>query len=89
MLEKLDNANWVKSLDYVEVTDVELDNTMYQAAEKPYLENDTDKAIRQFNKYLNQFPNGIHALKSHFYLAQLYYKKDLSKTIYHQYMGVL
>ncbi|EDP71788.1 hypothetical protein FBALC1_04852 [Flavobacteriales bacterium ALC-1] len=70
-------ARWVKSLDYVEVTDVELDNTMYLAAEKPYLDNDTDKAIRQFNKYLNQFPNGIHALKSHFYLAQMYYKKDL------------
>lgn len=70
-------ATWVQSLDYVEVTDVELDNTMYLAAEKPYLDNDTDKAIRQFNKYLNQFPNGIHALKSHFYLAQLYYKKDL------------
>jgi TolA-binding protein len=70
-------ARWVKSLDYVEVTDVELDNTMYEAAEKPYLDNDTDKAIRQFNKYLSQFPNGIHVLKSHFYLAQLYYKKDL------------
>ncbi|WP_299128907.1 tetratricopeptide repeat protein [uncultured Winogradskyella sp.] len=72
-----DYAAWVQSLDYVEVTDVELDNTMYLAAEKPYLDNDTDNAIKQFNKYLNQFPNGIHALKSHFYLAQLYYKKDL------------
>lgn len=70
-------AAWVRTLDYVEVTDVELDNTMYLAAEKPYLDNDTDNAIRQFNKYLNQFPRGIHALKSHFYLAQLYYKKDL------------
>ncbi|NRB61246.1 MAG: tetratricopeptide repeat protein [Winogradskyella sp.] len=70
-------ASWVQSLDYVDVTDVELDNTMYLAAEKPYLDNDTDKAIKQFNKYLNQFPNGIHALKSHFYVAQLYYKKDL------------
>ena len=50
---------------------------MYLSAEKPYLDNDTDKAIRQFNKYLNQFPRGIHVLKSHFYLAQLYYKKDL------------
>lgn len=70
-------AAWVRTLDYVEVTDVELDNTMYLAAEKPYLDNDTDNAIRQFNKYLNQFPNGIHALKSHFYLAQMYYKKDL------------
>ncbi len=72
-----DYATWVRTLDYVEVTDVELDNTTYLAAEKPYLDNDTEKAIRQFNKYLNQFPNGIHALKSHFYLAQLYYKKDL------------
>ena len=70
-------ANWVRTLDYVEVTDVELDNTMYLAAEKPYLDNDTDKAISQFNNYLNQFPNGIHALKSHFYLAQMYYQKDL------------
>jgi len=72
-----DYAAWVRTLDYVEVTDVELDNITYLAAEKPYLDNDTEKAIRQFNKYLNQFPNGIHALKSHFYLAQLYYKKDL------------
>jgi len=70
-------ANWVRTLDYVEVTDVELDNATYLAAEKPYLDGDTDKAIRQFNKYINQFPNGIHALNSNFYLAQLYYKKDL------------
>lgn len=70
-------ANWVKQLDYVEVTDADLDNTTYEAAEKQYLENNTDKAIKQFNGYLNQFPNGIHALQSHFYLAQMYYKKDL------------
>ena len=77
-LGKVDEyAAWVRTLDYVEVTDVELDNTMYLSAEKPYLDNDTDKAIRQFNKYLNQFLRGIHVLKSHFYLAQLYYKKDL------------
>ncbi|MEM9679549.1 MAG: tetratricopeptide repeat protein, partial [Bacteroidota bacterium] len=70
-------AAWVKTLDYVEVTDVELDNTAYLAAEKQYLEGNTDRAIRQFNSYLNEFPNGIHAVKSHFYLAQLYYKKEL------------
>ena len=77
-LGKVDEyATWVRTLDYVEVTDVDLDNTTYLSAEKPYLDNDTDKAIRQFNKYLNEFPKGIHALKAHFYLAQLYYKKDL------------
>jgi TolA-binding protein len=75
-----DYAAWVRTLDYVEVTDAELDNTAYLAAEKQYLDNNTDGAIRQFNKYLNEFPNGIHALKSHFYIAELYSKKQLPET---------
>ncbi|MBT8243739.1 MAG: tetratricopeptide repeat protein [Winogradskyella sp.] len=70
-------ARWIKTLDYLEVTDAELDNTTYLAAEKQYLDSNTDEAIKQFNKYLNAFPSGIHAVKSHFYLAQLYYKKEL------------
>ncbi|MFD2725585.1 tetratricopeptide repeat protein [Hyunsoonleella rubra] len=70
-------ANWVKQLDYVEVTDADLDNTTYEAAEKKYLDGDTDAAIKQFNGYLNNFPNGIHSLQAHFYLGQLYYRKDL------------
>lgn len=82
-------ANWVRGLDYVEVTDVELDNTMYAAAEKPFLDGDTDKAIKQFNKYLNEFPRGIHALESHFYLAQQYYKKDLLENAQPHYRYVV
>lgn len=71
-------ASWVRTLDYVEVTDADLDNATYEAAEKQYLDNNTDKAITQFNGYLNDFRNGIHALNAHFYLAQLYFKKDLA-----------
>jgi tetratricopeptide (TPR) repeat protein len=41
------------------------------------LDNNTDEAIRQFNGYLNEFPKGLNALQSHFYIAQLYFKKDL------------
>ncbi len=82
-------ANWVRTLDYVEVTDVDLDNTTYLAAEKPYLDNDTDRAIRQFNKYLNEFPKGINNLKAHFYLAQLYYKKDLLENAQPHYLAVV
>lgn len=72
-----DYARWVKTLDYVEVTDSELDNATYTAAEKQYLDGNTDKAIKQFNGYVNDFPNGIHILQAHFYLGQLYYKKGL------------
>ena len=75
-----DYATWVKTLDYIDVTDVELDNTTYESAEKKYLENNTDNAIRQFNGYLGEFPNGLHALQSHFYIAQLYFKKDLKEN---------
>lgn len=72
-----DYAAWVKTLDFVEVTDADLDNATYTAAEKQYLDGNTDRAIKQFNGYVNEFPNGLHILQAHFYLGQLYYKKDL------------
>ncbi|WP_431136507.1 tetratricopeptide repeat protein [Psychroserpens mesophilus] len=84
-----DYAAWVKTLDYVDVTDAELDNTSYLAAEKQYLDNNTDAAIRQLNKYLNEFPNGIHALKSHFYVAELYSKKQLPENALPHYQYVI
>ncbi|MFD2824127.1 tetratricopeptide repeat protein [Lacinutrix iliipiscaria] len=70
-------AAWVKTLDYVQVTDADLDHTTYEAAEKKYLDNNTDEAIRLFNGYLNEFPNGLYALQSHFYVAQMYFKNEL------------
>ncbi|TXE08093.1 tetratricopeptide repeat protein [Seonamhaeicola algicola] len=72
-----DYAAWVKTLDFVEVTDADLDNATYTAAEKQYLDGNTDRAIKQFNGYVNEFSNGLHILQAHFYLGQLYYKKDL------------
>ncbi len=80
-LGKVDEyASWVRTLDYVEVSDSDLDNATYEAAEKQYLDNNIDKAIAQFNGYINKFSNGLHALQAHFYVAQLYYKKDLASN---------
>ncbi|PNQ73718.1 hypothetical protein C1T31_05125 [Hanstruepera neustonica] len=84
-----DYASWVKTLDYVDVTDADLDNTTFESAEKKYIENKTDDAIRQFNGYLNEFPRGIHALQAHFYLAQLYFKKDLKSNAAPHYKAVI
>ena len=66
-------AAWVRTLDFVQVTDAELDNDTYEAAEKQFLQNNTKQAITSLNGYLTQFPNGIHGLKANFYLAQSYY----------------
>ncbi len=77
-------TNWVKGLDFVEVTDADLDNTRYEAAEKQFHDNNYDAAINGFTKYLEEFPKGLHALKSHFYLAQIYYiQGDKEATIPH------
>lgn len=73
-------ATWVRSLEFVNVSNSDLDNATYEAADKQYLANNSDKAIKLFNSYLNEFPNGLHALQSHFYLAQLYYKEDLKEN---------
>ena len=69
-------AAWVKTLDYADITDIELDNATYTAAEKQYLDGKTKRAIKLFNDYLNQYPKGIHNIQSHFYLAELYYKEE-------------
>ena len=66
-------ATWVKTLDFVAVTDADLDNDTYEAAEKQYLQNNTKQAISNLNGYVKKFPNGIHALKANFYLAQSYF----------------
>ncbi|MFB9054883.1 tetratricopeptide repeat protein [Formosa undariae] len=82
-------ATWVKTLDYVKVTDADLDNSTYQSAEKRYLDNDVDDAIKQFNGYLNKFKPGLHTNQAHFYLAQLYYQKGLSVNATPHYKSVV
>ncbi|SHJ07280.1 tetratricopeptide repeat protein [Flavobacterium terrae] len=71
-------AAWVKTLDYVEVSDAELDNDTWEAAEKQYLQGNTRQAISNLNSYVSGFPNGLHSLKANFYLAESYYKDSQS-----------
>jgi TolA-binding protein len=66
-------AAWVRTLDFVAVTDAELDNDTFEASEKQYLQNNTKQAIPGFSGYVAKFPNGIHVLKANFYLAQSYF----------------
>ncbi|RPD96483.1 hypothetical protein EGM88_08940 [Aureibaculum marinum] len=81
-------ASWVKGLDFVTVTDSDLDNDMYESAEKQYLLNNRKKAITAFKKYLKEFPNGGHALNANFYLAEaLFNEKQQTASIpYYSYV---
>lgn len=82
-------ASWVRTLDFVEVSDAELDNDTYEAAEKQYLQNNTKQAISTLSGYLSKFPSGIHSLKANFYLAQSYYNDGLFANSIPNYENVI
>jgi len=82
-------ASWVRTLDFVEVSDADLDNDTYEAAEKQYLQNNTKQAISSLSGYVSKFPNGIHALKANFYLAQSYYADGLESNAVGNYEYVI
>ncbi|EIA08984.1 tetratricopeptide repeat protein [Flavobacterium frigoris] len=78
-------ATWVRTLDFVTVTDVELDNDSYESAVKQFEQNNNKQAISGFNAYISSFPRGMHSLQANFYLAQAYYsegQKDKSISNY-------
>jgi len=81
-------AEWVRGLDFVEVTDTELDNATFSSADQKYLEGNTDQAMRGYLNYLKEFPKGIHALKANFNLAQLYYANDDKEKALSNYKNV-
>jgi tetratricopeptide (TPR) repeat protein len=82
-------ASWVKTLDFIQITDAELDNDTYESAEKQYLQNNTKQAISGFTTYTAKFPNGIHALKANFYLGQLYFADNLESNAVANYEFVI
>jgi tetratricopeptide (TPR) repeat protein len=82
-------ATWVKALDFVDVSDADLDNTSFEAAEKQYLQNNTKQAISSLSSYVSKFPNGISSLKANFYLAQSYYAEGLESNAVPHYEFVI
>lgn len=80
-LGKVDEyERFISTLDYVNISDAELDNTMYSSAEQLYLKNDLKKSIGAFKKYLTRFPKGSNALTSNFYLAEANYNLDQKES---------
>ena len=82
-------AAWVRTLNFIEVSDADLDNDTYEAAEKQYLQNNTKQAISTLSGYVAKFPKGIHALKANFYLAQSYYADGLEANAVPNYEFVI
>jgi TolA-binding protein len=65
---------WAKKYPWINVSDSELDDAVFATAEEKYMGVEPN-ALSELEKYLRQFPNGLHTLKAHYYLAKLYQKK--------------
>lgn len=75
-------AAWVRNLDFIEVTDAELDAATFEAAERKQAQGNITATIRAYEDYLKDFPNGLEAIKAKFNLAQLYFSKgDKEKAL--------
>ncbi len=51
-----------------------IDSTYYSAAETQFANGKFENAVQALNNYLQQFPNGIFAVKAHYYRAESNYR---------------
>ncbi len=79
----------IKNVDFANITDSELDDTMFASAEQFYLSNSYSKSVEAFKKYLKRFPKGIHALIANFYLAESYTQTKQDKKAQPHYQFIL
>lgn len=80
-------ANWASGLDFVEISDSELELASYEAAARLEAAGNSKGAKRSYESYLQQFPNGTNNRTVRFNLAQLYFRDgdtDQSLTFYKQ-----
>ena len=82
-------AAWVKSLPFADISSSSLDSTAYEAAEKPYLEQDCKRAIQSFSNYLINYEGGFFSLNAHYYRGQCYFKEEEYKKALEDYAYVI
>ncbi|MBA5793996.1 tetratricopeptide repeat protein [Flavobacterium sp. xlx-214] len=80
---------WVKNLDFVDISTAELENDVYTSAENQMAQNNNDSAIKGLKEYVSNYPNGLHATKSYFNLAEIYFSKDNTAEAKANYENVL
>lgn len=84
-----DYVAFTKSLDFVEVSDSELETSSFAIAEKKYFEGKTNTAILSLKKYLRNFPESNNSLKATYYLADMLFKETLYDDALQKYKQVI
>ena len=74
-LDRVDDyVNYKESIGIADMTTAQQDSLTYTAAENRYLEGDCKNAVRSFNNYIENYPDGIFSLNAHYYSAECHYR---------------
>ncbi|WOC40808.1 tetratricopeptide repeat protein [Polaribacter sp. HL-MS24] len=83
-------VNWVKELKFINITNSEVDNTTFAAAEKKYIAStNLEDIVASLVDYCTKFPEGLHILKANFYLGKTYFNQKLYPEAIAPYSRVL
>lgn len=80
---------WTKTLNFINVSDTELENSSFAIAERKYFESKHKSSLLSLKKYLKSFPNGKNKLKATYYLADILFKDKLYEEASKNYKIVL
>ena len=78
---------YVSTQQFPDITQGALDTSYYQAGEFMYTRSQYAKALTEFEKYLDKFPNGYFLLNANFYLAEsavVLKQEDRALTAYNE-----
>jgi len=67
---------WIASNNLESFTDIEFEKTSFKAAEKQFLDGNTQTAIKLFEEYLTNYPEGAYSIEVSYYLAELYFENE-------------
>lgn len=69
-------TSWLRSQKLETFTDVELEKTAFTAAERQFIEGNTNTALKLFEEYLEVYAEGAFSKVASYYLAELYFEKE-------------
>lgn len=75
-------AAWASSLKFAEVSDIDIQNTLFESSDNQWTNGNTQKAIKDFDSYLQKYPTGLHANRIRNTLGEHYFaQKDYAKAL--------
>lgn len=81
--------NYLRSHNIAEVDEATVENTYYDAALRYFAQSDFQSAEQSFTRYLNEYPEGIHAIKAHYYRGEARFSNGNLATAQQDFIAVM